>query len=147
MYRRWVPKADLVVAALARLGENDVDLTELPDTGSLRGDMAAMVLPHTAQEQQFRIRIVTGLLALSTQEPRLADAAAQAGVGRWTAALQILMRRAIDRGEFPPADVDTIASVIPLMCIARAVLQQPITPEWSLSLIEGVVIPALRGGR
>ena len=33
-----------------------------------------------------------------------------------------------------------------MMCVCRAVQQQPITREFSLALIDGVIIPALRGG-
>ncbi|HWG02510.1 MAG TPA: hypothetical protein VG164_11785 [Trebonia sp.] len=57
------------------------------------------------------------------------------------------MQRAVDRGEFPPADVETLAQVIPMMCVSRAVQQEPITREFSLALLDGVIIPALRGGR
>jgi hypothetical protein len=56
------------------------------------------------------------------------------------------MQRAVDRGEFPPADTTTLAQVIPMMCLCRAVQQEPITREFSLTLIDGVIIPALRGG-
>ena len=38
------------------------------------------------------------------------------------------------------------AEVIPLLCVARAVQRLPITREFSLALIDGVIIPALRGG-
>jgi hypothetical protein len=32
-----------------------------------------------------------------------------------------------------------------MMCVARAAQQLPITREFSLALIDGVVLPALRG--
>jgi AcrR family transcriptional regulator len=146
VYRRWATKADLVLDAVTRLSRADVDRQDLPDTGSLRGDLTAMILSHAVEEQQFRIRVVTGLLSLSTEEPRLAEAAARAGVGAWIDAIRTLIQRALDRAEFPPADVDALAQVVPLMCISRAVLQEPITQEFSVALIDGVIIPALRGG-
>jgi AcrR family transcriptional regulator len=145
VYRRWATKAELVLNAVARLSQSDVDLDQLPDTGSLREDLAAMILPHTTEDQLVRIRVVTGLLALATQEPRLAEAAADAGSKPWIDAIRVLIRRAVDRGEYPPADVDALAQVIPLMCISRAILQEPITREFSLGLIDGVLLPALRG--
>jgi hypothetical protein len=52
----------------------------------------------------------------------------------------------VDRGEFPPADIDTLAQVIPMMCVSRAVQQEPITREFCLALLDGVIIPALRAG-
>jgi AcrR family transcriptional regulator len=146
VYRRWATKADLVLEAVARMSRTDADLDQLPDTGSLRGDMVAMILPQTIEEQQLRIQVLTALLALSKTDHRLAEAAAGAGIGPWVEANRVLIQRAVDRGEFPPADVEMLALVIPMMCICRAVQQEPITREFSLALIDGVIIPALRGG-
>lgn len=146
VYRRWPTKAKLVLDAVARMSGSDIDPDDLPDTGSLRGDMAAATIEQTVEEQQLRIKVLTALLTSGPTEPRLAEAAA-AGIGPWIAATRTLLQRAVDRGEFPPADVDTLAEVIPMMCIGRAVHQQAITAEFGLSLIDGVIIPAMRGGR
>lgn len=48
------------------------------------------------------------------------------------------MRRAVERGEFPPADIETLAQVIPMMCLSRAVQQKPITRAFSLALLDGL---------
>jgi AcrR family transcriptional regulator len=146
VYRRWPTKADLVLDAVARMSSSDVGLDHLPDTGSLRGDMTAMIVPFDDRQQQVRIHAMTGLLVLSRTDDRLAEAAARAGIGPWIDAIRLLMTRAIDRGEFPPGDVDTLAEIIPMMCVSRAVQRLPITREFSLALIDGVIIPALRGG-
>jgi hypothetical protein len=66
-----------------------------------------------------------------TFDKRLADTATRAGIGPWIEANRILMQRAVDRGEFPPADVETLASVIPTMCISRAVQREPLSREFS----------------
>lgn len=145
VYRRWASKADLVLEAVSRLSAGDVTSGQLPDTGSLREDMIAMILPLTGQQEQARIQIMAGLHMLAKSEPRLADAAAAAGIGPWIQANRVLIQRAVDRGEFPPGDVDAIAQVIPTMCAGRAGQQLPITREFSLAMIDGVVIPALRG--
>ncbi len=102
VYRRWPTKAELVLAAVEQLSHTDVDLDALPDTGSLREDMAAMILTETEEEQQFRSKVMTGLLSLSfSDEPRLAAAATGAGVGPWIEAIESLMRRAVERGSSP----------------------------------------------
>lgn len=146
VYRRWPTKADLVLDAVTRMTGSDIDPDALPDTGNFRGDMAAATVDQTLEQQQLRIRVLTALLSLGRTDPRLADAATTAGIGPWIAATRTLMQRAVDRGEFPPADVGTLAQVIPMMCIARAVQQQPITREFGLALVDGVIIPAMRGG-
>jgi AcrR family transcriptional regulator len=146
VYRRWATKADLVLEAVARMSHSDVNLDQLPDTGSLRGDMTAMIVPFDDEQQQIRIHAMAGLLSLANTEERLAAAATGSGIGPWIEANRILMQRAVDRGEFPPADIVTLAEVIPMLCVARAVQRLPITREFSLALIDGVIIPALRGG-
>ena len=147
VYRRWATKADLVLAASARLSETDVGLDHLPDTGSFREDVIALFVPDTPGDRQVRLQALIGLLMLARSDKRLADAVTKAGIGPWIEANRVLMQRAVDRGEFPPADVETLAQVIPMMCISRAVQQEPITREFSLALLDGVIIPALRGGR
>ncbi len=147
VYRRWATKADLVLEAVAWMSRDDVSLDQLPDTGSLRGDMTAMILPLSNEEQQVRIKAIAALLSLSKNDARLAEAATGAGIGPWIDVSRILMQRAVDRGEFPPpGDIDTLAELIPMMCVSRAVQQRPITREFSVALIDGVIIPALRGG-
>jgi AcrR family transcriptional regulator len=145
VYRRWATKADLVLEAVSRMSNSDVDLASLPDTGSLRGDMTAMILPLDDQQQQIRIQAMVGLLSLAKADQRLTGAAVGAGIGPWVEASRVLMQRAVDRGEYPPADIDTLAEIIPMMCVSRAVQRLPITREFSLALVDGVIIPALRG--
>jgi AcrR family transcriptional regulator len=145
--RRWATKAGLVLAAAARLSETDVGLDHLPDTGSFRADAIALFVPDTPDDQQVQLQALTGLLMLSKTDKRLAEASTRAGIGPRIEANRVLMQRAVDRGEFPPADIETLARVIPMMCISRALQQEPITREFSLALLDGVIIPALRGGR
>ena len=146
VYRRWATKADLVLEAVSRMSRSDVNPDQLPDTGSLRGDMTAMIIPFDDEQQQIRIHAMAGLLSLATTDERLAEAATGSGIGPWIEANRTLMQRAVDRGEFPPADIGTLAEVIPMLCVARTVQRLPITREFSLALIDGVIIPALRGG-
>jgi Tetracyclin repressor-like, C-terminal domain len=105
-----------------------------------------MIQPFDDEQQRIRIQTMTGLLALARSDERLAEAATGAGLGPWIALNRALLARAVDRGEFaPPADLDLLAELIPTICVARAVQQLPITREFSIALIDGVLIPALRG--
>jgi AcrR family transcriptional regulator len=147
VYRRWPTKTDLVVAAVSHLSRGDVDSEQLPDTGTLRGDMVAMIRPFGAEQQQLRMQAVVALMAVAQTDDRLAAVAEDAGTGPWTEACRVLIQRAVDRGEYPPpADLDTLAAVLPMLCISRAVRRLPITRSFSLAVIDGVVLPALRGG-
>lgn len=151
VYRRWPTKVELVLDAVAQLSQADAgvaDADHLPDTGTLRGDLVAMIQPFDAEQQRIRIQAMTGLLALARSDERLAEAATGAGLGPWIALNRALLARAVDRGEFaPPADLDLLAELIPTICVARAVQHLPITREFSIALIDGVLIPALRGAQ
>ncbi len=147
LYRRWSTKADLAVDAVRHMSQADAAPEALPDTGTLRGDLIATIVEQSLQEQQLRIAVMSGLVPLSRTDPRLAGVTADAGLEPWIGVGRSLIQRAVDRGDFPDADVATIAQVIPMMCICRvAVQQQPITREFSVALIDGVILPALRGG-
>lgn len=146
VYRRWATKADLVVEAVRHMSRSDVEQVPLPDTGNLRDDLIAAIIPQTIEEQQLRIRVMRGLVSLVATDPRLAEASAGASLEPWVHANRTLFQRSVDRGEYENVDVDTIATVLPMMCICRAAVQQePITAEFAVSLIDGVILPAMRG--
>ena len=148
IYRRWPSKVELVLAAVRRLSGGDVDPHRLPDTGDLRCDLVAMVLPLGEAEQDDCMQILAGVASLAlSEDPRLARAATAASVGPWVDAIAAVLQRAVERGEHPGADVAALAAVIPMMCLSRAVVREPIDREFSLALIDGVVIPAMRGGQ
>ena len=49
LYRRWASKPELVLDAVACMKAKDLELDALPDTGTLRGDLVAMVKTPTIQ--------------------------------------------------------------------------------------------------
>ncbi|AXB48519.1 TetR/AcrR family transcriptional regulator [Amycolatopsis albispora] len=99
LYRRWPSKQEMVLAVLS---EFSVPLAEVPDTGSLRGDLLATVdaLRDWFTHSHFSA-IFPDLTAEAGRNPALA-AAIQAMIGeprrRQGAAM---LRRAIARGELP----------------------------------------------
>ncbi|MEV1048714.1 TetR-like C-terminal domain-containing protein [Streptomyces sp. NPDC049916] len=135
-----------MTAAASRLSTGDVGLERLPDTGSYRSDALALFVPDSAEGNRLRLQALTALLFVARADPEMAERVTRAGIGPWVEANRRLMRRAIERGEFPEADVDALAQVIPMMCLARALQHKPVTEAFSLGLLDGVVIPALRGG-
>lgn len=148
VYRRWPTKADLVLDAIKRLGPSAVDLQRLPDTGSLRGDCIAVMQPDTSEESERRVRVIAGLQSIAGRDERIAVVLTDGGMQPWIEANRLLIQRAVDRGEYGPVDVDTLAQVLPLMCTCRVAVQQlPITPEYSIALIDGVLLPAMRGNQ
>lgn len=146
VYRRWPSKAELILAAVARMKRRQADLDRLPDTGTLRGDLVAMIKPQSIEEGELKLKIMAGLASLLSHDLGLAEAAHAAIIEPWAAANRVLMRRAVDRGEIPAsADIETVSQVIPSLAASRALTQRkPVDRDFLVSLIDGLLMPALR---
>ena len=145
LYRRWASKAELVIDAVACMKQEDLAPENLPDTGTLRGDLVAMVKPRTIEDAQQKLRVMAGLMSLLGQSPELAEAAREAIVEPRLAINRMFLRRAIDRGEISAdIDIERIASISQSMGAFRMLmLQQPVDREFVVSVIDGIVLPAV----
>ena len=81
LYRRWASKSELVLDAVACMKSTDVDLASPPDTGTLRGDLVAMVKTPTIRESERKLKVMAGIVSMIARDPELA-AAAQRGARR-----------------------------------------------------------------
>jgi AcrR family transcriptional regulator len=145
VYRRWASKGELVVDAIACMKKNDIDFEHLPDTGTLRGDLVAMIKPHAIEDGERKLQIMAGLTSMLARDPDLVDAVTAAIVEPRASLNRLFMRRAIERGEIPAeTDVETLAMLVPSMTAYRVlILQQPVDRAYLLSLIDGVLLPAV----
>lgn len=145
LYRRWSSKADLVIDAVACMKAGAFDPSVLPDTGTLRGDLVAMIKEPSIQDGERKMQIMAGIVSMVSRSPELAEAAQAALVAPRRAANRILIERAVRRGEIPEnPDIELIASVGSAMVAQRVLLERkPITRDFLLSIIDGIVLPAL----
>jgi len=143
LYRRWSSKGELVIEAVACMKQ--IDLGSLPDTGTLRGDFVAMIKPHSIEDSQRKLKIMTGLLAMLSKDPELADTALESIMEPRVAANRIFLRRAIDRGEIAAGtDIEAIAMLSQAMATYRVmILRKPVDRAFILSVLDGVVMPAV----
>ena len=103
LYRRWPSKLNMTLAAVA---DFSVGRAEIPDTGSLAGDVRQSLesLTHWLSHPQFS-RILADLVAEMGRNPELGDFV-EGMIGQPRRARgRILLDRAIARGELDP-DVD-----------------------------------------
>jgi len=149
LYRRWPSKNELVLDAVACMKKVDVEPSSLPDTGTLRGDLIAMIKPPSIRDGERKLRIMAGLFSMLLHNPELTHAANAAIVEPRVAANRFLIQRAIDRGEISPdSNVETLALISPSMTAYRSlVLKKSVDREFLISLIDEVLMPAfgLRG--
>ena len=146
LYRRWSSKEELVIDAVARMGRLDVDVDQLPDTGTLRGDILALIRLELMESQGRKLRVTAGLMSMLASHQDLVAAANHANIGPWLTANRVLIQRAVDRGEVrADADVETLARLIPAMSAHRVSLEgKPIDPEFVITLTDEILLPALR---
>jgi AcrR family transcriptional regulator len=146
IYRRWNSKTELFIDAVAHLKQIQVDLESLPNTGTLREDLLGLFKPQSIEETEHRLKIMAGLASLLSQDQELVEAANAAVVQPWAEAHFALMRRAVKRGEISAdADIDTLSQVLPSMAAYRTLVQRkPFDQDFLLSLLDGVILPALR---
>lgn len=145
LYRRWPSKSELVLDAVACLKGRDLDLESLPDTGTLRGDLVAMIKPPSIRESERKLKVMAGIVSMIARNPEMAAAAHEALVEPRAAVNRIFFQRAIDRGEIPAdVDVEKLCMIGPALVAYRVLmLRTPVDREFLLSNIDGVILPAV----
>jgi len=143
LYRRWSSKADLVLDALSCLESSPC--VELPDTGSLRGDLLALAAAKGMFEPE-RAEVLCGLATAMFRDPELRASMAQRFVDPRDDRMQALLERARDRGELRgDADVGLLCTVMPAMVLFQLTFQTPgeLPPGYIQSVIDQVLFPAV----
>jgi AcrR family transcriptional regulator len=146
IYRRWATKEDLVLAALRAAG-GPPEAEALPDTGSLRGDLLAVVDSVWLGGADRRAAVFAGLATAMRGSERLAQAIRAEVTDPYVEVYGRLLRRAIERGEVPPRSdvaVAVLAEVVPAMSTQRlAAGRAPVRRDFFVAVIDEVLLPAL----
>ena len=145
LYRRWPSKAELVIDAVACMKGGTYAPDTLPDTGTLRGDLIAMIKPHSIEDGERKLRVMAGVVSMLSRDPQLAAAVSQAITEPRVVVNRLLLQRAVDRGEVrADADIDTIAHIAPSMTAYRVLVERkPVDREFLVATIDGAALPAL----
>lgn len=147
LYRRWSSKAELVMQAVSTAHVCTIDNAPLPDTGTLSGDLAALLLPAPPT---VSIPDAVGALAPALQRndelrERFVSEFVQPRVERYRAVLA----KAQARGEITDdADIDLLAHVVPAMAGQHSLVygSKP-TTEWVRHVVEHILLPAATASR
>jgi AcrR family transcriptional regulator len=142
IYRHWPDKKALVLAALHRTGSV---VPEVPDSGSLRGDLESYVRQAVAATAGATGSLMTGLLAVAARDPELSALLSQQFHYEQLPMITELVDRARARGEVS-AEVDpvVISEVLPGVLIMHIlVLGLPGDKAFIRRLVDGVLVPLL----
>ena len=143
LYRQWGGKAELVVRALRHSTPTGFALV---DTGSLRGDLHALVVREDdcAMEQNSALMRALGMAIHAN--PDLLKAFRELLIEPEMAEFHKVLQRAVDRGEVR-ADSTAAGYVLHMMIggfVARTLIdEQPPTQAYLRDYIDAVVLPAL----
>jgi AcrR family transcriptional regulator len=142
LYRRWPSKAALVVDAIVawRLARSASDI---PDTGSLRGDLDASLreMPDF-DESDAMFGVLLGLVTAASRDPELAAALRANVLEVPRRAINDLLARAVRRGEISPnRDVSLVADMIIGLNLLRVVSGQPIDRPFIRRVLDHLVLP------
>ncbi|MEV6406125.1 TetR/AcrR family transcriptional regulator [Streptomyces bobili] len=101
LYRRWPSKEVLVVAAAAAYAQ---ELTAPTDTGTLEGDLRALLRNKAASMTGKEGGVLRSLIAEAGHNAPLAEALTNTFVAPVRLRMQEITQRAADRGEIPPVE-------------------------------------------
>jgi AcrR family transcriptional regulator len=146
IYRRWATKPDLVLAAVERaLHREDV---ELPDTGSLRGDLIALM--RHANVRTAPSAVITYYLGPYFQETGTSPRdLREAILGNRVTTAEIIVDRAVERGEI---DADRLTPRLRTLAFdlyrhEALMTLAPVPDEVIEEIIDTVFLPLVTPGR
>lgn len=142
VYRRWPTKAALVGAALATFSDDD----ELPDSGSLRGDLLKLLRQRVRLAANPEKRAAARVLTTELDHPEVA-AIAKTVRELFRRPWVRVVERAIERGEIPSkSDVALIVDVISSAVSMRLFRWKEVLGDAYLRGVVDLVLDGARNG-
>jgi AcrR family transcriptional regulator len=142
LYRRWPSKVELVMDAIYGLLP---DPAKAADTGSLRGDLLALLRSAAEMLAGPGGTAIRGLISDALRDPQLADRLRSYTRGRSVAAMNEIVRRATDRRELGPGTITTrqLEAGLWVMRFHFLINGSPISDEVIVEIVDEVVLPLL----
>jgi AcrR family transcriptional regulator len=143
LYRRWPSKAALVVDAVIAWREQLAPLA-IPDTGSLRGDLDALIaaIPDFDDAATRQMAVFVGLATAASRDAELKTALADHLLARPRRLLREVLERAVARGEISAErDLDLVPDVMIGLNMLRVLLGEAPDREFVRQVLETIVYP------
>ncbi|MFA1541545.1 TetR/AcrR family transcriptional regulator [Actinomadura monticuli] len=144
LYRRWPGKSELVVAAIRHRRETAPVIA--PDTGSLRGDLIALLRSSTRLRIDLAAMIgaqLGGLFAETGTTPaELRDSLLGERGSLWSAEVY---RRAADRGELVPGSIPESVLAMPFDLLRHDMIMtfESVPDERVIGIVDELFLPLL----
>ncbi|BBZ42074.1 TetR/AcrR family transcriptional regulator [Mycobacterium conspicuum] len=144
IYRRWSSKAALITDVLV-YWRPDLRTTDTPDTGSLAGDIEALIEGVARNDNELVTNDLVLRVALEAiHDPQLAEALDELMLLKGTHKMSAILTRAAARGEIAAdRDWSLVADVLMAMSLHRALNGQTVDADFIRRVIDTLVLPAL----
>jgi AcrR family transcriptional regulator len=149
LYRRWANKDELALAAITHYGH--AHPVEIPDTGTLRGDLLALLTAFSRARAGFIAVAATagfsGLLAGTGLTP--AQVRRQLLGDQRIRGDQTIYRRAHDRGEINLDHIPPAVLAMPFDLVRHDLLMnlEPLRAKRIRSIVDELFLPLLQSGQ
>lgn len=141
LYRRWADRHALLRATFAHTV--DRHKVELPDTGSLREDVLALMRAANAMAVPVATMLSTHLAGYFQETGTTpADLGLTIGPGS-TKAIDIVVERAVERGEVDPARVSERKKSLPFALLEHQLVMtfHPLADEDLVEIVDSLFLP------
>lgn len=144
IYRHWSGKAEVVAAAVRCRAESMSE--EPPDTGSVRGDLLALLTHSCETLSSSDGALMASVLWAMRSDPELAGLMRAQMVEGKREVIEAVVSRAKDRGECAPdTDPSVAGEVMPAMVLSRLLVTgEPLDDAFCTHLVDDVLLPLLR---
>lgn len=145
LYRRWSNRPELAVAAIRQ--HTRLAAADIPDTGTLRGDVLALLRQVSARAGEI-VGVFSFLIADHFDETGMSPAVLRerALAGEPTA-MQIVLDRAVARGEIDPGRLSPRIASLPLDLVRHDLImnRSPAPDSALIEIVDRIFLPLLGG--
>ena len=146
IYRRWGGRPELVLAAWVR--KLPVE-SEVPDTGTLHGDLRTLFSRIARRADSMMNEMVAGVMGDAFRHPEVAALLGErlANPSPLTDAVRTIVDKAVARAELPPVELPHRVQRLPLDLVRNESMTcgAPVSDETVASLVDEVYVPLLHG--
>jgi AcrR family transcriptional regulator len=144
IYRRWSSKAALITDVLV-YWRPDLRTDDAPDTGSLAGDIDALIERAVRYDNGLITNDLVLRVALeATRDPQLATALDDLMLLRGGRQISTILARAVARGEIAAnRDWSLVADVLTAMSLLRVLNGRTVDANFLRQVTDALVLPAL----
>ncbi len=144
LYRRWRTKPELLRAAIAHRGAQVT--TTVPDTGSLRGDVLAVLRDMNSNRADFVVMMASSLGEYFSESGATPGEVRELFLGNRTTAMTTIIERAVARGEADPDRTSPRVIGVPGSLYRHEVLMtlKPVPDTVLQEIVDEVFLPLVQ---